>query len=316
MTREEILTKLNDSVDGAIAAVNASIPGIQRRLLEELEIIVRDLDYTGNDISVTVKNMRVIGSISRKLRRLIMSEGYQEAIKAYLKAFSEVTTLQNAYMRSVTSEFKVTPVLKQIREQSITSTVESLTEQGLTANVADKIKDVLRRNITSGGTFRQLMQQVRETVVSTKAGEGILERYVKQITTDSINQYNRNYLQTATEATGMEWFQYTGSLIETSRCFCEAMRRKRWFHISDIPSLLKGEFPEWAEMECAMYDRTGLPQGMVAGTNASNFLTYLGGYNCGHRAVPVPALVVPIEVREALYKKAPRFRPVAEKQPA
>lgn len=313
MTREEIISALNDTVDDAISKVNASIPATQRRILDEVEQLVRDLDYDGNDIKVTAKNMRVIGAIKNKLRKIILDANYQENVKEYLTAFNAVTTLQNSYMRQMTQDFKFTPVFQQLKEQSITSTIEALTEQGLTANVIDKIQDVLRKNITTGGTFKQLTQQVRETIVSTRSGEGILERYVKQITTDAIATYSRNYLQIATDSLNMDWFDYSGSLKTTSRCFCEAMRKKRYFHRLEIPDLIAGKFPEWEQESCEMYAKTGLPQGFIPGTNATNFLTNLGGFNCTHRGIPVPERLVPIEIREAVYAKYPSARPKTNK---
>lgn len=308
MTRDEIIEKLNSTIDDGVSKINKSIPATQRRMLEELENLVRDLDYDGNNIKVSAKNVRVIGAIKNKLRRLILDDGYQENVKEYLKTFNEVSTLQNSYLRQTTSEFKIQPVLGEIKTQAIDSALESLTEQGLTANVIDKLQGVLRRNITTGGTFNQLMQQVRETVINTKSGEGILERYVKQVTTDSLNQYSRNYLQIATDSLGMDWFQYTGSNITTTRCFCIAMTKKRWFHRAEIPGLIKGDFEEFKNGDCEIYSRTGLPDGMVAGTNAANFLTYLGGYNCGHRALPVPARLVPEEAKEVFYNAYPSYR--------
>jgi len=300
MTRDEIIDNINSSVEDAVESMNKSIPGIQRKLLDEVTDLVRDLDYSGNNIASTVKNVRVIGAITRKLRKIILDSGYKNDVRDFLKSFNEVTTLQNQYMRQTTEQFKFTPVLAQVKEQSIESTLQGLTEQGLTANITDKIRDVLRTNITTGGTFKQIMQQVRETIVSTNAGEGILERYVKQITTDSLNQYSRNYLQIATQAAGMEWFRYTGSNIETTRCFCFALRQKSYFHVSEIPALLRGDFPEYQAMKCKEYDKTGLPQGMIAGTNAANFLTNAGGYNCGHRPIPIPARLVPQEIRDRI----------------
>lgn len=302
MTRDEIIDSINETVDKSVESMNKSIPGIQRKVLDEITALVRDLDYSGDNIAVSVKNLRVIGAITRKLRKIILDSGYKNDVRDFLKSFNEVTTLQNQYMRQVSSDFKFGPVLAQVKEQSIEATLQGLTEQGLTANITDKIKDVLRRNITTGGTFKQIMQQVRETIVSTKAGEGILERYVKQITTDSLNQYSRNYLQIAAGNAGMEWYSYTGSNIATTRCFCYAMREKRYFHVSEIPAILKGDFPEWQARECKMYDKTGLPQGMIPGTNAANFITNLGGYNCAHRAIPIPARLVPENIREAINK--------------
>lgn len=300
MTRDELIQAINDTADNAVKNFNKSIPGAQRLVLAELENILRSLDYDGNNLARTVKNMRVIGDIGNKLRRIILNNTYEDNVIDYAKSFTEITTLQNQYMRQVLKDFKIKPVLGQLKDQSINFTIQALTEQGLDANVIEPIRNALRTNITTGGTYKQILQQVREVVQTTPAGEGALQRYTKQITTDALNQYSRNYLQLAVGGSGLTWFQYTGSNIKTTRCFCHAMTTKRFFHVSEIPKLLKGDFTEFDNLECSIYEKTGLPDGMIPGTNAANFLVNLGGYNCGHRAIPVLDAVVPQEVRNAI----------------
>lgn len=309
MTREEIIKKLNNTIDDSIAKVNGSIPATQRKMLDEIQAIVRDLDYDGNKIRVTSKNIAVIGAIKNKLRKIILDANYQDSVKEYLKTFTDVSTLQAAYFRQTSKDFKVTAVLKGIKTQAVQSTIESLTEQGLDANISSKIQDVLRTNITSGGTFKELMEQVRVTTIGTDTEEGLLDKYVKRVTTDALNQYSRNYLQIATDSLGMDWFQYSGSNIETTRCFCIAMTEKRYFHRAEIPDLLKGNFEEFESKDCVIYSRTGLPYGMIPGTNASNFLTWLAGYNCSHRALPVPTILVPDDIKRDFYLKYPSYKP-------
>jgi len=41
-----------------------------------------------------------------------------------------------------------------------------------------------------------------------------------------------------------------------------------------------------------IYDKTGLPQGMIPGTNPENFFIRAGGYNCQHSIRPVSETLV------------------------
>lgn len=294
MTNEQLIREINKLADRSVKQMNRSIPGLQRSLLAEVETLVRQLDYTSKrTVALSVKNMRAITSIEAKLRRITLNAGYEEDAKAFIKSFSEITTLQNLYLRRTLKDFKVGAVLKQIKQQSIQTTIDALTENGLDTNLVRPVTNILRTNVTSGGTFSQIMEQLRASV----SGGGLLERYVKQVTTDSLNQYSRNYLQLAVRNTGLEWYQYTGSNIKTTRCFCLAMTKKRFFHVSEIPKLIAGDFAEFEEMKCSIDDKTDLPDGMIPGTNSANFLTNLGGYNCGHRGIPVLASLVPENIR-------------------
>jgi hypothetical protein len=54
--------------------------------------------------------------------------------------------------------------------------------------------------------------------------------------------------------------------------------------------------------QCKIYDATGLPMGMIDGTNPENFFVNRGGYNCGHELIPVSEVSVPKEVRERFEK--------------
>lgn len=91
-----------------------------------------------------------------------------------------------------------------------------------------------------------------------------------------------------------EWFMYTGSNIETTREFCQHLSEKKYIHRSEIPTILTGKIDDH---QCAIYDKTGLPYGMIEGTTPENFQVNCGGWNCRHQLVPVADAVVPADVR-------------------
>lgn len=293
---KELITVL----DGAVLDFQKKIPGIQDSIFSELMDIIKDLDIKDGRISNSVKNIRVIGAIRKKIERLVLSDEYKQQVKDYLKTFTEVSSIQNRYFTSITKKFKPKPVLAEIRKQSIEATVQSLTEAGINANVSDKITDILRQNITTGGKYAGLQAQLREFIVKTPTTAGVLERYTSQITTDAINQYSAQYSQVISSDLGLEWYSYVGSNLATTRQFCEMLTEKDWVFNRELPDIVNGKIDgEQAELN----QTTGLPKGMVAGTNASNFHVYRGGYNCGHQLYPVAEIVVPKDVRVKAYQK-------------
>ncbi len=64
--------------------------------------------------------------------------------------------------------------------------------------------------------------------------------------------------------------------------------------MSEIPALLRGEI----DGKQIPLSKKGLPVGMFDNTNATNFFIYRGGHKCGHQIIPVPAVVVPKELRD------------------
>lgn len=305
------MAEFNDilkEIDQAISRFNKGIPAAQKAMYQELALELRRLDLDGDKIKATVRNLSVIQSIKNKLTKFILNDDYLSDVKEFVKAFGTVTKLQNEYWKGVESTFKPRPLLREIRKQAITDTVTQLTESGISANIADAISDILRTNITSGGSYKQLAEQLRESLTDTKKSDGLLTKYAKTITTDAINTYSAQYNQVVSSGIGFDWYAYRNTEIMTSRPFCQAMvENRRYFHISEIPDLLKAKDLYYKDnkdgktKKVTIYEKTGLPHGMKEGTNPENFITLRGGWNCGHQITGVPERNVPLETRDRVY---------------
>lgn len=279
-------------------------------ILDQLKRI--DLDSAGN-LKSTVANIQTMASIKAKLTRLVLNDDYLAGVKEFVSAFGQIATLQNDYWRSVESTFKPKPLLREIRTQAIQDTVASLTENGIGVNISDNISKILRQNITTGGSYKDLENQLKESLTDNDKGDGLLTRYTRQITTDSINQYSAQYTQAVSSDLGFEWYAYQGSDITTTRPFCDAMTDFRYFHITEIPRLLAAEGITYINNKTGkrepvpIYAKTGLPAGMIAGTNSENFFVNRGGYNCGHQIRPVSESMVPANI-VARVKATPEYQ--------
>ena len=292
------------SIDEAIEKFNSKIPAAQKRMYEGITDELKRLDTSNGKIKTTVANLKIIQSIKNKLTRLIITPEYLKDVKEFVSQFNVVTKLQNEYWQSVEKSFTPRVLLKEIRKQTISDTIKGLTASGIGASISDQIATILRTNITTGGSYAQMTEQLREKILNTTT-DGALVKYVKQISTDSINQYSAQYTQTVSSDLGYEWFAYAGSDIVTTRPFCDAMTDLRYFHITEIPRLLKADdlyyMKDGKKTKVPIYDKTELPHGMIPGTNAANFQINRGGYNCKHQIRPVSERLVPIERREEVY---------------
>lgn len=292
--------KILDRIDDAIASFIERIPESQTAMMEALDEELRKLDLDNGKIKPSIKNIKIITNIKNKLLKVVLTDEYKTQVKEFLKSFNDVTALQNEFWRGVEKKFKPSSILKQIKQVAIEDTAVKLMEAGLDANVAQPIKDILTMNVTQGGSYKQMQAALKESVTTTEASPGLLDRYTKQITVDSVNQYNRNYTQIVSSDLGFEWFAYQNTTINTSRAFCIAMHERRYFHISEIPDLLqaKGLYytnKKGKRVKVPLNPKTKLPDGMYPTTNVSNFITLLGGYNCGHQAGPVSANLVKMQ---------------------
>lgn len=294
---KSLINRITEAVD----AFNKNIPGIQKQMLEDVSLLTHQLDLKGDTIKILAGNIRLLNRLKSKLQKIILSPEYVASVKDYASSFNDIIKLQNEYFTSVSSEFKPPKLTKEIRNQAIQSVVNDLTENGIAANVTDKIYNLMRSAIASGGSYNSLNQELRDFIVNNSSGEGYLLKYTKQITTDALNQFSGEYTSIITSDLGLEWFRYSGSNIETSRPWCLACRDRKWFHISELPKILKGEFPEFEEYGGNLNKKTGLPQGMIPGTDLSNFQVRRGGYNCGHLWRPCSEDMVPQTVGDRVY---------------
>lgn len=297
--------RIEKTINDAVNRINRRTPGIQKDMLAAIEEEIRNLDLQDGKIKPTVKNLSRIATLKNKISEIILTDDYKAEVKDFAHAFNQVTNLQKEYWKILEKDFKPAPLLEEIKKISIEDTVNKLVDSGINANVADPITDILRNNITTGGSYRQLTDQLRESLTSTKT-PGTLEKYVGQIAKDSINTYNAQYSQTVSSDLGFEWYKYSNSDIETTRPFCDAMTDQPFFHVSEIPALLRAEGLTYVNKKgqrvpVPLYPKTGLPHGMKPETNASNFLILRGGYQCGHQCRPISAGLVPVEIKSRVF---------------
>lgn len=300
------------TIQSAVNQFNKQIPGIQEQMMEALQEQLRRLDVDGaGNLKQTVANIKTMASIKSKLTKIVVNDDYVASVKDFITAFNNISTLQNEYWASVDAKFKPGPLLREIRIQAIQNTVDQLTENGIGTNITSRIVNTLQQNITSGGSLMKMQRVLNGQIVGTEEYDGFLKGYTKQVTVDSINQYNAQYTHAVASGLNYEWYAYQGSDITTTRHFCDAMTDFRYFHVSEIPRLLKAVDLYYTDKDgkqklVEIYPKTGLPYGMIAGTNADNFFINRGGYNCGHQIRPVSEGIVPQDI-QARVKATPHY---------
>lgn len=296
-TINEILKTIDDSVNG----FNESIPAVQRQLFDEINELSSKLETRNGRILANAKNIRLIGQIKQRFDKLITkNKAYKERVKKFTESFAKVEQLQDQYFSETIEKYSRPQTLAAIRTESIDATIESLTGSGMKQSLVEPIRDILRTNITSGAKFTDLTKGLRDFMLDNKTGEGHLVKHVKQITTDSLNQFARTNVALITDNLGMEWYSYNGAIIDTSRDFCKALHKKKYIHKSEFAEVLKGDFPEFKAINGKINPKTDLPYGMIDNTTTTTLITNAGGYNCNHQFIPVDELAVPESKKAAI----------------
>lgn len=300
MDIQKLIQEISQVMDEAIEQFNSGIAQSQTDLYAKLETLLKnELETKGDIIRPSNRNFKLLGQLQNEIINTILNKQYIDSLKKYLAVHDVVAGLIDKYFSIMVKEFS--PKANEALKKSLMeTTINSLTEAGIGINIADPIRDVLSTNITTGGYYASLTKQLRETLLAGPDSEGLLQRYTKQIATDAIQQFNAEYTQALSADLGLEWFQYIGSNIVTTRDFCTHLTKKRWVHISEIPGILSGVI-DGVEIPL---NKQGLPYGMIKGTNVSNFKVYRGGYNCRHQFYPVTEALVPQDVKSELYASA------------
>ncbi len=313
--QDDIIRTLVNTIEGSVDKFNQSLSGIQEKMFDEVLSLTKELELSGGKIKNSVANLKLIMQIKNKLQKIIISKKYEENVKSFIATFNEVAKLQQQYFTKYLKQQDKLPQekLDLIREYSIGNTINQLTESGLNVNVIDKVEDIIRQNTTTGGSYASMQQQLRQFIITDENTDGALERYAKTITVNAINQYSRQYMETTAADLNMPWRKFVGSLKTTSREWCIKMVDLKYIHISQLPELVKGMVDGH---QCAIYAKTGLPYGMIDGTDAQNVLARAGGHGCEHGFYPCLESEVPKEILDKFYNRHPeQKKPEAEPEP-
>ena len=193
----------------------------------------------------SVKNIKTIAKIKAELDKTIFDKKYSDDLDAMISDMKQISELQRAYFTATVGKFKVPSVLEQLQGLAQESVLEQLGQDAISANFTGPIKDILVKNVTTGGSRADFVEQVREFMLNTDTGDGRLVKYTKQIVTDSLNQFSANYNATLTDDLGLVWYKYDGSLKDTSRPFCDALIAAKkscmpYIHVSQLEEIVNG----------------------------------------------------------------------------
>lgn len=282
---EDLLKVIRDATNDFDSSVNSN----QRELFKSIELLVKDLDLDGNRIANTLKNIRAIGGLKFKIERAILNKEYLSAVKDYISTYNQVSRLQNSYFSTLSGEVGSAKILESLKQQSVQLVVDQITD-GAAGNIRRGVQEILSQNIKGGGTYNNLLKQLRAYTLTDSGSDGALTRYTKQITTDSLNQFSRQYSQALTADLDLDWFMYVGSNKATTRDFCLLLTKKKWIHKSELPGILNGVIDG---KKVPINPKTKLWYGAIAGTTVANFQSNCGGHGCDHQLLPVSKLLVP-----------------------
>lgn len=300
-SNEKLIHDLLNEIDGAISRFDNGIPDIQKQIYNRLETLLKSLETSDSgQIRNTLANLKAIGQMKSEIENIVFNPKYEANAQNFLAAFNVVSKLNNQYFSTLLEDTAPKDLLNEIKRQAVDLTADQLTESGINASVIEPVRKMLQTAITTGGQFNDLMQALRNELLTNETGLGSLQRYTRQITTDSINQFNGQYNQAMSSGLNYKWYAYLGTHLTTTRPFCDHLQDKKYIYETELPDILDGLIDGF---QVPINPKTGVWAGGIPGTNIDNFSVLRGGYNCGHQLYRVNEKVVPMDQRIETYTR-------------
>ena len=249
-----------------------------------------DVDATGN-IRQTEDNIRRIGLITEELNKVLAGGEYKDAVQSFLSSIDEGVQLTDDIAKKIDSNFQPDNVQKQLLAISKQNAINAFFGSGLRDNVTVPFLEQLTANVAARAPLNQAVKALQGVIEGTETTDGRLLANVRTTANTAQAIADRSYAAAVNEELGIEYFQYLGGEIPTTRPFCEH-REGAIFHRKEIEAWGDGK------NSAGINDiRNGTWAGRIDGTDSRSIFTFVGGWNCRHFLVPVISQRVPATVK-------------------
>lgn len=248
--------------------MESALPEVFKQLSNEVIDLVSELSLDPED---RAKNLLEIIALKRKIGdALVGNVLYQSKVLEITEGFKELANLSDDFMSTILDDYsRKQDLYKAILKANVEITKDALLGAGVKSNFENAIRELLKANIAGVGDKRQLRSVLTQFIEGTETEKPFLQRYITQVTNDSVMTFNREYLNTVSEDLDVQYYVYSGTITGDSRPFCVARAGR---------SYTKAQVQSWGKL--------GDWQGKIPGTNEKTIFTYCGGYNCKHSIWP------------------------------
>ena len=258
------------------------LPSIFKGLADQVIELTNDLPL---DPKNRAANIRAIIDLKTQIAAVIVNNPeYVAEVRNITNGFKELKKLSDSYFSELIDGFNAKEDLyKEILKANIETTADKLIGSGIQQNFKNAITEVLKANNAGSGNRSQLQKVLREFIEGTPEQKAFLDRYVKQVTSESIMTFSREYNAIIAEDLNLQYGFYAGTIISDSRPFCVS-RAGRYFKKKSVQS--------WASL--------GDWSGRMKGTTSVTIFSFLGGYHCLHEYYPVSKAQYEVARRKGL----------------
>lgn len=257
-----------------------------------VEPLLRDMDVdsTGNIIQSDA-NINRIGLIADELNKVLAGGEYKDAVSKFLSQIEAGVNLSTEIAQKFEAGFEPTEAQRRLVQISKQNAINSFFGSGLRQVVSQPFLEQLTANVAARAPLRDAVKALSQTIIGTKEIDGKLLKNVRTVASTAQAIADSSYSAAINEQLGIQWFQYLGGEIPTTRPFCEH-RQGEIFHRKEIEAWGRGE------NSAGINDiKNGTWAGRIDNTDERTIFVNRGGWECRHSLVPVPASKVPETVK-------------------
>ena len=277
MLNEDLIRLINRQEDFITKAENGLLEGmtrIERKLFRRVKEQLNQMNKEGGKFTFDDSNVDLVNQLDQIMIDELQNSSYPGDVRDYLQNFDTVTDFQADLHSSLNqiSPDELRNLVDPFKRQIVDDTLQGLTGSGVATEFVEPVRQELFKNIVAGANSTDIEKALRVMIEGDASRLGGLQKYVGQVTRDSLNQYEGQVNAKIADQYNLDAFEYVGSLVEDSRSQCRHWVEKRVLTLEELPQLITNAYT------------TG--QGMIPGTTAQNFAVFRGGYNCRHSAIP------------------------------
>ena len=267
--------------------LSSAIIRSEKDIYDEILNIFENVTITNGKLSSNEKTDEFLLSLDRRIARALKNSGYTSSVDKYLTNFDKIAENVKKVQEKVNGINLLASQIDPYRRIEVSNTWDNLLGAGVNKSFVQPVRQGLYRNIMFGATVSDVEKLVKDFVITKKDADSKLLRYVKQVSRDSLSQFDGGLQQKIASELNLNAIRYVGSLILDSRAQC-----RKWTTENNGLILLDNEFEKEIQkaIDGNLYYDGKTSSGMIKETTLSNFMANRGGYNCRHRAIATKIL--------------------------
>lgn len=243
------------------------VQSLRSELYREVAAYLSSSIRAGADgrVRLTIGNVRAVNGVSAVVARFAQERG-RRLLTWLVRRLSDLFGLNRSYFRSFL-EYPASRDERALRLLLLRLGYDTSTGRTAAGGFLERVFRLdgvaaqVARDIQQALAAKQTLAAFRQAFRARFLAAGYVERWFNQFTRDMFHQFDAAAQTVMAEELGLDHFMYAGTLITTSRCFCE--RRVNRIYTREFAG-------RWNEQAW----RGKIPNG--------DFFLDRGGYNCRH----------------------------------